>query len=91
LGHEAEESEEGPAEAIKAGVAVVWVSPGLHTRVALRAPPGRKERTEGRGGSHDFQASLPIYVLCERPSYVSIMFSVVLLYCGYSNLLEVCL
>lgn len=37
LCHEAEESQEGPAEAVKAGVAVVWIPPSFHTRVALRA------------------------------------------------------
>lgn len=40
LRHEAEEGQEGPAEAVKAGVAVVWIPPSFHTRVALRAAAG---------------------------------------------------
>ena len=39
LGHESEEGEEGPAEAVEAGVAVVGVPARLHTGVALRATP----------------------------------------------------
>ena len=39
LGHEPEESEEGPAEGVKAGVAVVGVPPRLYTLVALRTLP----------------------------------------------------
>lgn len=57
LCHEAEESQEGPAEAIKAGVAVVWIPPSFHTRVALgaaaevvfrRDKTGETERRERR-------------------------------------------
>ena len=51
LGHEPEESEEGPAEGVEAGVAVVGVPPRLHTLVALRTlpvdatPTGQSETT----------------------------------------------
>lgn len=57
LCHETEESQEGPAEAIKAGVAVVWIPPSFHTRVALgaaaevvlrRDKTGETERRERR-------------------------------------------
>lgn len=41
LCHEAKESQEGPAEAVKAGVAVVWISPSFHACVALRAAAKR--------------------------------------------------
>lgn len=37
LRHESEESQEGPAEAVKAGVAVVWIPPSFHACVALWA------------------------------------------------------
>lgn len=37
LCHESEESQEGPAEAVKAGVAIVWIPPSFHACVALRA------------------------------------------------------
>ena len=39
LGHEAEESQEGPAEGVIAGVAVVGVPPGLDALITLRAMP----------------------------------------------------
>lgn len=42
LCHEAEESQEGPAEGVIAGVAIVGVPPSLHTLVTLRAVPGDK-------------------------------------------------
>lgn len=45
LRHETEESQEGPAEGVVAGVAIVGVPPSLHAFVALRAVPGSK-----RGG-----------------------------------------
>lgn len=41
LGHEAEEGQEGPAEGVIAGVAIVGVPPGLHALVALRALPAK--------------------------------------------------
>lgn len=40
LCHEAEESQEGPAEGVIAGVAIVGVPPGLDALVTLRAAPG---------------------------------------------------
>lgn len=55
LCHESEESQEGPAEAVKAGVAVVWIPPSFHTCVALRAAAEgwrkseRKKEREGGG------------------------------------------
>lgn len=55
LRHEAEEGQEGPAEAVKAGVAVVWIPPSFHTRVALRAAAGvfyleRQSRRDSQQG-----------------------------------------
>lgn len=37
LCHESEESQESPAEAVKAGVTVVWIPPSFHACVALWA------------------------------------------------------
>ena len=37
LRHESEESQKGPAEAVEAGVAVVWIPPSFHARVSLWA------------------------------------------------------
>lgn len=42
LCHEAEESQEGPAEGVIAGVAVVGVPPSLHALVTLGAMPGER-------------------------------------------------
>lgn len=42
LGHEAEESQKGPAERVVAGVAVVGVPSGLDTLITLRAVPADK-------------------------------------------------
>lgn len=63
LCHESEESQEGPAEAVKAGVAVVWIPPSFHTCVALRAAAEgwrkrernreRERREGGPGPEHD--------------------------------------
>lgn len=41
LRHESEESQEGPAEAVKACVAVVWIPPSFHAHIALRAAAER--------------------------------------------------
>lgn len=41
LCHESEESQERPAEAVKAGVAIVWIPPSFHACVALRAATER--------------------------------------------------
>ena len=41
LGHESEEREEGPAEGVEAGVAVIWIPTRFHTREALWAEPVR--------------------------------------------------
>lgn len=40
LCHEAEESQEGPAEGVIAGVAIVGVPSGLDALITLRAAPG---------------------------------------------------
>lgn len=40
LSHESEKSQERPTESVVAGVAVVWVSPCLHTDVTIRTDPG---------------------------------------------------
>lgn len=40
LCHEAEERQEGPAEGVIAGVAIVGVPPGFHALVTLGALPG---------------------------------------------------
>lgn len=48
LCHESEESQEGPAEAVKAGVSVVWIPPSFHACVTLRAAAkGWRERENG--------------------------------------------
>lgn len=51
LCHESEESQEGPAEAVKAGVAIVWIPPSFHACEALWAAAerwgGDREREEG--------------------------------------------
>ena len=49
LRHEAEECQEGPSEAVKAGVAIVWIPPSLHACVALRAAP---ESSQGQSFSN---------------------------------------
>ena len=49
LCHEPEEGEEGPAEGVKTGVAIVWVPPRLQTVKAVRALPTREAIT-----SHTF-------------------------------------
>ena len=49
LCHESEESQEGPAEAVKAGVAVVWIPPGFHACVALRAAAEGWREKQGEG------------------------------------------
>lgn len=43
LCHETEESQEGPAEGVVAGVAIVGVPPSLYALVALGAVPGSKK------------------------------------------------
>lgn len=45
LCHEAEESQEGPAEGVVAGVAIVGVPPGLDALITLGAVP--RDRTGG--------------------------------------------
>ena len=47
LCHEPEESQEGPAETVEAGVAVVWIPPSFHASVALWAAAGER----GGGGA----------------------------------------
>ena len=42
LRHQTEESQEGPAEGVKAGIAIVGVPPSLYAFVALGAVPGSK-------------------------------------------------
>lgn len=42
LRHESEKSKKRPAEAVKAGVAVVWIAPSLHTCVAFRTTTNQK-------------------------------------------------
>lgn len=44
LCHEAEEGQEGPAEGVVAGVAIVGVPPSLHALVALRALPAGEQQ-----------------------------------------------
>lgn len=44
LCHESEERQEGPAEAVEAGVSVVWIPPSFHACVALRAAAGKRKR-----------------------------------------------
>lgn len=41
LCHESEESQERPAEAVKASVAIVWIPPSFHACVALWAATER--------------------------------------------------
>ena len=49
LCHEAEESQEGPAERVIAGIAVVGVPPGLDALITLRAMPADRMGTGFRG------------------------------------------
>lgn len=44
LGHEAKEGEEGPSEAVKAGITIVGVPTGFHTSIALWTPSERKNK-----------------------------------------------
>lgn len=50
LCHEAEESQEGPAEGVIAGVAIIGVPPSLYALVTLGAVPGDRMGTGFREG-----------------------------------------
>lgn len=43
LGHESEEGEERPAEGVKAGVVVVWITTSFDAYEALRTEPVRTQ------------------------------------------------
>lgn len=43
LRHEAKKCQEGPPEAVEAGITIVWVPPSFHARVPLRAAPKSSE------------------------------------------------
>lgn len=47
LCHESEQGEEGPAEGVKAGVAIVWITTCFDTCEALRTESVRKKGSKG--------------------------------------------
>lgn len=70
LSHETEKSKKCPAEAVKAGIAVVWIASSLHTCVAFRTTSNQRHTKHAsklqdslqQKGFFTYKAGLPGYL-----------------------------